>query len=66
MAEARMIFRNVYNTSGLRIANVQNLDVGETVLLVYGGIFPGPRRRKSCPDTLQTAGCGGRAKGVQD
>jgi hypothetical protein len=37
VSEAKTIIRNVYNSAGLRIANVSNLEPGDKILLVYGG-----------------------------
>jgi hypothetical protein len=35
--EARAIIRTVYNTKGIRIANVSRVRPGDRILLVYGG-----------------------------
>lgn len=37
VAAAKIIFCHVYNKSGLRMPNVQHLQRGDTILLVYGG-----------------------------
>jgi hypothetical protein len=37
VAEHKVIVRNLYNSAGLRIANVQHLKPGERILLVHGG-----------------------------
>jgi hypothetical protein len=35
--ELRMIIRTVYNSKHIAIANVKNIHLGDTILLVYGG-----------------------------
>ncbi len=37
VTEQNVIVRSVYNSAGLRIANVQHLKAGERILLVHGG-----------------------------
>jgi hypothetical protein len=37
VATHRVIVRNVYNSMGIRIANVRHLKPGEKILLVHGG-----------------------------
>ena len=37
VSETKAIVRNIYNTAGIRIANVQHLRLGEKILLAYGG-----------------------------
>jgi hypothetical protein len=36
-SEAKVIIRNVYNSDGIRIANVANVEPGHKILLAYGG-----------------------------